>query len=170
MLLHVSNFCTVYIDYDVNCKNYLGNLEFNWFDEGQYILQNICYNKVVAVNEEIEYMTNMTSRTIGGNMQIVDTLHFRQAIKCYTDIIFGIFNEDYNYTKTNKLLQRDHKKFIKDIACYPLGIDKEAMINLRSIFSYEEIFHMIYLIAIHKTRIQLTYISKSYRDLLKVDD
>lgn len=163
---YISDFCTLYLDFDPYSKSYLSNLEFSWFDQGFYILKDICPKKLDAVNNEIEYVMTMTSKTIGGGNKTIDTMHFRNAIRCYIEVVMGIYNEDYNYASTNRLLLINHKVFIKNVACYPSKISKEDMISLRATFSYQEVFHLLYLTATIKQKVQLTYLSKAFNEIM----
>lgn len=142
-------------------------MEFNWSDQGYYILQNLKPEIVDLFNLELEEIMSLTSKTIGGGDKNIDTFHFRNAIKCYTELILGIYNEDFNYSKMNIVLRISSKAFIKNIVCYPGRIHKDDLINLRSTYSFEEIFHLILLTSFLKSRTQLTYVSKCYDEIIK---
>lgn len=142
-------------------------MEFNWSDQGYYILQNLKPEIIDLVNLELEEVMSLTSKTIGGGVKNIDTFHFRNAIKCYTELVLGIYNEDFNYSNMNKLLIISSKTFIKNIVCYPSRIQKDDLINLRRTYSFEEIFHLILLTSFLKCRSQLTYVSKCYDEIIK---
>jgi hypothetical protein len=82
----------------------------------------------------------------------------------------GIFNEDYDYTQTNRLLKIPTKTFIKHIACSPNKITKKDVLNLRKTFSTEEIFHLIILVSMIKCRSELIFISYIIYDIIKEID
>lgn len=89
----------------------------------------------------------------------MNTYHFRNSIKTYVEKIFGIVNEDYDYSKTNQLLSIPIKTFIKNIACYPNRVVRSDYIMLRKTLSNEEIIHMILHASTLKARVSLTYLS-----------
>lgn len=165
--MHISTYCTIYRDFDPYTANYLGSLQFNWEDHGLYILENICPELITSINQEMEYVIGLTSKTIGGGEEEIDTFHFRNALRCYTELILGIYNDDFKYQKMNKLLKISNKIFIKNTVCYPSKIKKDDLIMLRHTFSYEEIYHLITLTLFIKSRAQLTFISKAYDELNK---
>jgi hypothetical protein len=142
-------------------------MEFNWTDEGYYILENICSDIVNVVNQELDIVLSLTSKTIGGGDATIDTFHFRNALRVYTELILGIYNDDFKYSNINKLLKISNKIFIKNTVCYPSKITKEDLIMLRNTFSYEEIYHLIMITLFLKSRVQLTYISKCYDELIR---
>lgn len=142
-------------------------MDFNWNDQGVFILENISPDIISVVNKELEAVFSLTSKTIGGGNKLIDTFHFRNAIKSYTELILGIYNDDFKYQNMNKLIKINNKIFIKNVVCYPSRITKQDLILLRSTFSYEEIYHLIMISAFHKSKVQLTFISKCYDEIIK---
>lgn len=67
------------------------------------------------------------------------------------------------------MLKISCKIFLKNVSCYPQKINKNDIIALREIFSYEEVFHLILLASTVKSRIQMTYFSKVFKDITKGD-
>lgn len=104
---------------------------------------------------------------IGGDNKKLDTFHFRNTIKSYVEKILGVVNEDYDYSITNKLLKIDTKKFIKNVACLPQKIRKEDVPMLRTIFSYQEIFHLILVVSMHKAIVELTILAQNIYEMIK---
>jgi len=100
----------------------------------------------------------------------LDTFHFRNSIRVYIEKIFGILNEDYDYTKTNKLLLKTTKSFIKNIACMPQKISVMDLPALLNTFSHEEIFHMIFISSTIKEKIELTFFSRTLYEIIKSID
>lgn len=168
--LHTSSYCTFYQDFDPYSSFYLSNLEFNWEDQGYYILENICPDLITSTNNEIVNATELTSNTINDGDEVINTFHFRNALKCYAELILGIYNEDFKYGNMNKLLKISNKIFIKNVVCYPSKITKDDLIMLRHTFSYQEIYHLIMIVLFHKSRSQLTFISKCYDEIRKQFD
>jgi hypothetical protein len=158
------------MDFDPHSQSYLSKFEFNWEDQGFYILKEVIESKIEVINKEIEYALDLTSQTIGGGQKIIDTIHFRNAIRCYVELLFGIYNEDYDYSKTNKLLEISHKHFIKNAVCFPNKVNNDDIIILRVNFSFAEIFHLVYLVSTIKQKVQLTFLSKALNDINNVID
>lgn len=75
--------------------------------------------------------------------------------------------ETFDYSKTNKLLNRTHKQFMKYIASCPQKITKIDVAVLRMTFSIEEILHIILLVAGVKQRIQLNYFAEQIYNVSK---
>ena len=88
----------------------------------------------------------------------------------YIEKIFGIVNDDYDYTKTNKLLLKSTKSFIKNIACMPQKISFMEIPTLLNTFSHEEIFHLILISSTIKEKIQLTFLSLTIYEIIKSID
>jgi len=84
--------------------------------------------------------------------------------------IFGYANESFDYSKTNKLLHRTHKQFIKNIACFPQKINKIDVGVLKVTFSTEEILHIILLVSNVKMRLELTFFAKNLYEIIKSID
>lgn len=102
-LIHMSSYCTKYSDFDLYSHSYLHSMVFNWAEEGYYILTNICAKEIEIFNNEMDYIFNLTSNTIGGGEKRIDTFHFRNTIRCYIEKIFGIVNDDFNYSQVGLL-------------------------------------------------------------------
>lgn len=58
---HISNYCTVYLDFDRHSQVFHSCLEFNWEDHAFHILQNYQPEAINAINDEIETIISMTS-------------------------------------------------------------------------------------------------------------
>jgi len=67
----------------------------------------------------------------------------------------------------NKLLEVNYKKFIKNVSCYPYKLNKNDFKLINITFNKEEIIHIILLVAIIKSRTQLTYLASSIYELIK---
>jgi hypothetical protein len=113
---------------------------------------------------------NFNFFSIGGDNRKVDTAQYRHTIVTYVEKIFGYINESFDYSKTNKLLHRTHKQFIKNIACFPQKINKTDVGVLKVTFCPEEIFHIILLVSASKMRQQLTYFTKHLYEIIKSID
>lgn len=97
----------------------------------------------------------------------LNTFPIRYAVSCYIEKIMGYIHEDYNYSNVNKLLEVNYKKFIKNVSCYPHKLTKKDFQMMNMTFNKEEIMHIILLVAIIKSRTQLTYLSSNIYELIK---
>jgi hypothetical protein len=52
----------------------------------------------------------------------VDTTPFRRAIWYYTQRLFGLQHDDYDYNKIHVFLTSNLKAFVKKIVCFPDSI------------------------------------------------
>ena len=144
-------------------------LDFNWSDNGSYILQNLYPSGVQSIDEEITYIIELTSNSLG-EKPLSCTSQIRRAIIYYIEKLFGYYHEDYNYANINKLLDingNKYTKFIKNFCFYPNRITAKELKEMTKVFKYEEIMHIILLIGEVKARTQLIYVSKAVNEVMK---
>ena len=60
----------------------------------------------------------------------VDTDKFRSAIWYYTQRVYGISNDDYDYGEVNYLVSRQLKTYVKKVICYPERITVADFMNM----------------------------------------
>jgi hypothetical protein len=167
---HVNKYCNIYHDFDAHGDEFHSYLEFNWSDHGYYILKNLFPNGIDCFNQEIEYITGLTTNSLGEENRQLNTFPIRYAISCYIEKILGYVHEDYDYANVNKLLVVHYKKFIKNVACYPQRLTKEDFNMMNYAFNNEEILHIILLVATVKSRTQLTYLANNLNEVIKAID
>ena len=145
--------------------------EYNWNDSGYYILKNFCPILIDCINNEFIYIISLTSNDLKKESPL-SSIHVKRAIKVYIEKLFGIYHEDYNYKYITKLLTGNIKitKFIKKFLCFPKCVVESDFQEINKIFLHEEIIHIILLIAILKSRIQLTYYSKIINEVSKCNE
>lgn len=144
-------------------------LDFNWSDNGSYILRNLYPSGVQSIDEEITYILELTSSSLG-EKPLSCTPQIRRAIIYYIEKLFGYYHEDYNYANINKLLDingNKYTKFIKNFCFYPNKITAKDLKEMAKVFKYEEIMHIILLIGEVKARTQLIYVSKAVNEVMK---
>jgi hypothetical protein len=167
---HVNKYCNIYHDFDAHGDETHSYLEFNWSDHAYYILQNIFPAGVDSFNNEIEYIVSLTTNSLGEENRELNTFPIRYSISCYIEKIMGYLHEDYDYANVNKLLVVQYKKFIKNVACYPQRLSQDDFSMISCAFNNEEILHIILLVAIVKSRTQLTYLAGSLYEIIKTID
>ena len=165
---HCINYCSIYKDFDLYSNGYRSTyLEFNWNDHAYYILKNFYPEGIECIHKEIDYVTNLTTNSLAACNLELNTFPFRNSICCYIEKILGYLHEDYDYAIVNRLLNKDYKKFIKNVACYPQRLTTDHFKIMSVAFSKEEILHIILLAATVKSRVQLTYLASSLYDIIK---
>lgn len=68
----------------------------------------------------------------------VDTSRFRRAIWNYSQSLFGIRHDDYDYAEVNALIERSLKAFIKSGSCYPERVTKNEYDRVLREFEHSE--------------------------------
>ena len=143
--------------------------EYDW-DTGHFILKNLSSTFIECLNNEIEYITSITSNSLG-NIKI-DNLnnkkYIHQALIHYIERLFGYYHEDYNYKNITKILSGHIKliKYIKKFVCFPKRISISDFHEINKVFLHEEIIHIIILIGLIKSKIQLIYFSKALNETM----
>ena len=142
--------------------------EYDW-DTGLFILKNLSSTFIECLNNEIEYIT-ITSNSLG-NIKI-DNLnnkkYIHQALIHYIERLFGYYHEDYNYKNITKILSGHIKliKYIKKFVYFPKRISISDFHEINKVFLHEEIIHIIILIGLIKSKIQLIYFSKALNETM----
>ena len=143
--------------------------EYDW-ETCLFILKNLSSTFIECLNNEIEYITSITSNSLG-NKQI-DNLnnkkYIHQALIHYIERLFGYYYEDYNYKNITKILSGQIKliKYIKKFACFPKRINISDFQEMNKVFLHEEIIHIIILIGLIKAKMQLIYYSKALNETM----
>jgi hypothetical protein len=165
---HIHKYCNVYLDFDPHSEEYKSYLEFNWLDHAYYILRNTYPTGIDSINQEIEYLTTLTTNSLGDEQDSkLNTFPIRYSISCYIEKIFGYYHEDYDYSNVNRLLVVEYKKFIKNVACHPKKLKPDCFKRMNLAFNNEEILHIILLVTIIKERTQLTYLANCVYEIIK---
>lgn len=147
-------------------------LNFNWCDNGIYTLQYLHQTGVTCLDEEIEYITSLNSKSLGQINNLISTSPIRRAINHYIESLFGYYHEDYNYENITKLLEMKIKytRYIKKITCFPKRLSNDDLKDMAKVFTKEEVVHIILLAALVKSKIQLVYLAKAINDVMKSID
>ena len=156
-----------------NNNIFLTYYEYNWDDSGYYILKNFCPILIDCINKELIYITSLNSNLNDLKTESpLSSIYVQRAIRVYIEKLFGFYHEDYNYKYITKLLTGNIQitKFLKKFVCYPKTVVESDFQEINKIFLHEEIIHIILLIAIIKSRIQLTYYSKIVNELSKCNE
>ena len=173
---HISSEYQSYIFQGYDKESICTFLEFNWRDDGKYILSNYIPNRIHLLNEEINYITNLCveqanpdKKSYSPRDNLLTSPQILSAVSHYIEKLFGYYHEDYNYSNITKLFGKNSpiKKFIKKVACFPFYITTNDIEELNKTFKHEEIMHLIALVAIIKSRVQLIYLTRAINEVIK---
>ena len=143
--------------------------EYDW-DTGHFILKNLSSTFIECLNNEIEYITSITSNSLGNKKinNLDNKKYIHQALIHYIEKLFGYYHEDYNYKNINKILSGHINliKYIKKFVFFPKRINISDFQEMNKVFLHEEIIHIILLIGLIKSRIQLIYFSKALNETM----
>ena len=82
--------------------------DFNWRDHGYAVLEKLLPQMASKVNALREYVYHLTT----------DSPRWR-AVWIYTQRLYGLEYDDYNYSEVNTVLIRATKAYLKKVACTP---------------------------------------------------
>jgi len=103
------------------------------------------------LEEQFEYTYNLTEKKLS-NIEGVDTSKFRHAIWFYTQRLYGIKYDDFPYEKTNSMLNKNLKVYIKQAACFPNLVKYADFANIGLHLQKKEKVHIAMII--HESRKQ----------------
>ena len=162
----ISRDYTVYHDFNFKSEEYLFDEEFNWKENGTYVLEKYSKNYIEILNKEFEYISELSS--IDNESTI--TFDSKEVLMSYIKLIYGIKSYYFEYKKINDLYEKPFKTVIKKIACFPKEInEKDLKEQLMITYNYDEIVHFILLICSIRQQISLTYLAKKTSDEKKVE-
>lgn len=126
------------------------------------------------VDKQFNYVANLTNEYIADSQE--DTAPLRECMRFYTEHIFGVHHDDYDYSQVNLLGWRKLKIYLKKVVTLPqsltkedyeqLGVreDREGKVVKTYNFTPEEKCHVNLLAIESKKRCALTYLAKAISD------
>ena len=176
---HISSENSKYIFQNSDKEKTCTFLEYNW-DDSKYVLSNYLPKQIPLLDKEIKYIVNLqyeesnvpNSLNLSPRHNLLKSPQIKRAVCNYIEKIFGYYHEDYNYSNITKLFgNKSHtRKFIKKIACFPYNVQLSDIEELNKTFKHEEIMHLIALVAVIKSRVQLVYMIRALSDVIKSID
>ena len=157
-----------YFNYDKTMqKASIHPSEFFWNGIGDEILERVLPGTSIYFTELLTFIKNFTENRIGSEENI-DSEPIRIAIWNYTQRLFGIAYEYYNYADVNYYLSIPTKTYIKKVACYPHAVTRNdfwaAMSWLQA--TAEEMIHIAALITEAKREVEILYLVKALKSHL----
>ena len=111
-----------YINYDVVMqRKTIYPTTFSWAGHGDEILERVLPETGNMITDLLTYVKDMTNNKVG-EVENLDTEPLRLAIWYYTQRLFGVLYDYYNYADVNLLLDIPTKIYIKKVACYPWAV------------------------------------------------
>lgn len=99
------------------------------------------------LDKQLHTAYHLTYRTFGGGVDVdVNTEPFRNAIWYYTQRLYGVRNDHYDYSRVNKLLPIPIKTFVKKVACYPELVTLLDFCTFTQTFDVAEKVHIVLLV------------------------
>lgn len=103
--------------------------EFGWDDAHNSMAEytDTLTSRLDRMFYRIRYLTSngSSSSNSSGDESEIDLASFREAIWNYTQGLYGVRIDDYDYSKINKVLDKGTKNFIKLVACFPHKLTTE---------------------------------------------
>ncbi|CAO4360945.1 unnamed protein product [Caenorhabditis nigoni] len=90
----------------------------------------------------------------------IDTTAFREAVWNYTQGLYGVRVDDYDYSKINRVLDKGTKTFIKLAACYPHKLTTEFTKALPG-FKDSEKIHVVMMIAMARFQASMFHYTRA---------
>ncbi|CCD68266.1 Sestrin homolog [Caenorhabditis elegans] len=94
------------------------------------------------------------------NQNEIDTAAFREAIWNYTQGLYGVRVDDYDYSKINRVLDKGTKTFIKLAACYPHKLTTEFTRALPG-FKDSEKIHVVMMVAMARFQASMFHYTRA---------
>lgn len=98
----------------------------------------------------------MTFESMGGE-EGINTANLRRAIWMYTQRVYGLEYDDYDYVKVNEQIKRQTKNYIKEVACAPHRVNKRHIDLLDMKMTSEDIIHLNFLVCEARLETELIY-------------
>lgn len=140
--------------------------EFSWDFQGRDLLSRFLPEVTEAVHGVMGYALQMTNNAYGQKAQNIDTSSFRQYVSGYIQQIYGLRDDQFNYSQINKLIQIAQKIFIKKIGCSPQTTTIQDYMSLSTILTPSEKCHICIIVMETKKMIELLYLSQAVNSYL----
>jgi sestrin len=144
-----------FVTYDPSHRPFYAS-DFNWRNHGYEIVERLMPKTAQLLNNTLLFTYNMTDNSLC-SVQHVDSTPLRRAIWNYTQKVYGLDYDDYNYREVNVLLSRHTKAYLKKAACVPhqLESDDFALVDLG--VTAEEMVHTMLLVMEARKESELLY-------------
>eukprot|EP01083_Nonionella_stella_P136444 415205_1 len=137
-----------YEDFDVKSRRYrvFKIQDYNWKDHGFPLADRFYHGVGPRLDAQIDLARTYTENMF--NETPVNTEPFRRALWEYVHRLFGICNDDYQYSLVNLVVNRRLKEFTKRVTCHPDLINRNEFLHLGYDLQQREKVHMT-LVTLH---------------------
>ena len=146
-----------YEDFDQKKQPFLQSQEFSWGEQCHAFLGRYFPDLADHLDEQFEYIYEMTYNTFGDKKTDKKTGAFRRAVWYYTHRLLGIRNDDYEYKEVNLVLTRPIKQYLKTACCYPETVTVDDFVRFSSSLSVGEKCHINLLLLEARKQAALMY-------------
>ena len=95
--------------------------DYCWEDQAYGLLSRYMPSLAPLLDVEFQTTFDLTYNNFCG-LQRENTVQFRRAVWYYVHRVYGISNDDYDYSEVNKFVNRKIKSFVKSTVCDPMRI------------------------------------------------
>ncbi|CAG9317819.1 unnamed protein product [Blepharisma stoltei] len=146
-----------YIHYDIIAhRRPVRPSDFNWNDQGFNIIEKCLPGIAEKLMNRIRYTFVMTFDSMGGE-EGQNTANLRRAIWMYTQRVYGLEYDDYDYGNVNGHIKRQTKTYIKEVACVPHRVTRRHIDLLDMKLVSEDIIHINFLVCEARLETELIY-------------
>lgn len=131
--------------------------DFSWKDHGYGLVCRYMPEAAKAFDEEFSTVYNMTDNCVGKFQNNVDTGPFRRAIWHYSHVLYGMKSDCFDYAQVNTLLNRQLKRYIKKVVCYPQHLIPSDFLQQGYVWRADEKVHVALLAVEGRRRACLLY-------------
>jgi len=146
-----------YEDFDQKKQPFLQSQEFSWGEQCHAFLGRYYPDLADHLDEQFEYIYEMTYNTFGDKKTDRKTDAFRRAVWYYAHRLLGIRNDDYEYKEVNLVLTRPIKQYLKTACCYPETVNADDFVRFSSSLSVGEKCHINLLLLEARKQAALMY-------------
>ena len=150
----------IYEDFNQHHDKYLYVDDFDWKTNAKYFYVDYASKEMDFLEKEFKALDTLSNNEKNKN----NIFKHKNTIEKYVEIILGIRDREYDYHKTNEVLNMDIKNLIKKIACFPEKLNDENLDDLLLILNAKNLLILIFIIAAIKQKISLTYFAKAFDD------
>jgi len=130
--------------------------DFNWDEDGFSLLSQFYPLLADSLDEKFSHLVGLTYGTLGRHDR-VDTAPFRRAAWNYSQCLWGVRHDDYDYGEVNVLLNRNLKKYMKTVSCSPEQCLRSEYNQIMKDFQSSEKIHLMLLVCEAKFQSGLLY-------------
>lgn len=147
-----------------NCGRQFYASDFNWRDNGYELVERLLPQTACLLNNTIHCAFHMTNNCVGPLVQ-VNTSPLRLAVWKYTQKLYGLDYDDYDYREISLLLSKPTKSFLKKAACRPHLLTSLDFAQVDLGLSAKELVHLLLLVMEARKEEELIYWLHAFADL-----